>query len=101
RQWQEMFYEERYSEVYLSPDLPDYKMWAEAMGCVGIRVESPEEVAPAIEKANAINDKPVVIEFRTDSSEKVFPMVPSGRSNDDIMVAPGATPSLPGEGGAR
>ena len=46
RQWQEMFYEERYSEVYLSPDLPDYVKWAEAMGCVGFRVESPEEVAP-------------------------------------------------------
>ncbi len=45
RQWQEMFYDERYSEVYLSPDLPDYVMWAEAMGCVGMRVESPEEVA--------------------------------------------------------
>ena len=45
RQWQEMFYDERYSEVYLSPDLPDYVKWAEAMGCVGIRVESPEEVA--------------------------------------------------------
>ena len=44
RQWQEMFYEERYSEVYLSPDLPDYVKWAEAMGCVGMRVESPEEV---------------------------------------------------------
>ena len=53
-------------------------MWAEAMGCVGIRVESPEEVAPAIEKANSINDRPVVIEFRTESSEKVFPMVPAG-----------------------
>jgi acetolactate synthase-1/2/3 large subunit len=87
RQWQEMFYEERYSEVYLSPDLPDYKMWAEAMGCVGIRVESPEEVAPAIEKANSIDDRPVVIEFRTDSSEKVFPMVPAGASNDDIITA--------------
>ena len=45
RQWQELFYEERYSEVYLSPDLPDYVKWAEAMGCVGIRVETPEEVA--------------------------------------------------------
>jgi acetolactate synthase-1/2/3 large subunit len=87
RQWQEMFYEERYSEVYLSPDLPDYKMWAEAMGCVGIRVESPEEVAPAIEKANSIDDRPVVIEFRTDSQEKVFPMVPAGASNDDIITA--------------
>ena len=39
RQWQELFYEERYSEVYLSPDLPDYVKWAEAMGCVGFRVE--------------------------------------------------------------
>jgi acetolactate synthase-1/2/3 large subunit len=87
RQWQEMFYEERYSEVYLSPDLPDYKMWAEAMGCVGIRVESPEEVQPAIDKANSIDDKPVVIEFRTDSREKVFPMVPAGASNDEIITA--------------
>ena len=88
RQWQEMFYEERYSEVYLSPDLPDYKMWAEAMGCVGMRVEDPEEVLPAIEKANEIDDRPVVIDFRTDSSEKVFPMVPSGLSNSDIVVDP-------------
>jgi acetolactate synthase-1/2/3 large subunit len=86
RQWQEMFYEERYSEVYLSPDLPDYKMWAEAMGCIGIRVESPEEVQPAIDKANDIDDRPVVIEFRTDSREKVFPMVPAGASNDDIIT---------------
>ncbi len=88
RQWQEMFYEERYSEVYLSPDLPDYVKWAEAMGCVGFRVESPDEVAIVIEKANAINDRPVVIDFRTDSSEKVYPMVPSGASNDDIVVDP-------------
>ena len=88
RQWQEMFYEERYSEVYLSPDLPDYVKWAEAMGCVGIRVESPEEVAPAIEKANSIHDRPVVLEFRTDSSEKVFPMVAPGQSNSDIVVGP-------------
>jgi acetolactate synthase-1/2/3 large subunit len=88
RQWQEMFYEERYSEVYLSPDLPDYKMWAEAMGCVGMRVEDPEEVLPAIEKANEIDDRPVVIDFRTDAAEKVFPMVPSGASNSEIVVDP-------------
>ncbi|MFM7069952.1 MAG: acetolactate synthase large subunit [Actinomycetes bacterium] len=88
RQWQEMFYEERYSEVYLSPDLPDYVKWAEAMGCVALRVESPEEVGPAIDKANEIDDRPVVLEFRTDASEKVFPMVPSGMSNDDIVVDP-------------
>ena len=88
RQWQEMFYDERYSEVYLSPDTPDYVMWAEAMGCVGIRVESPEEVEPAIEKANSINDRPVVVEFRVDSGEKVFPMVPAGQSNDDLILHP-------------
>jgi acetolactate synthase-1/2/3 large subunit len=94
RQWQEMFYEERYSEVYLSPDLPDYVKWAEAMGCVGFRVESPEEVLPTIEKANSIDDRPVVIDFRTDSREKVYPMVPAGASNDDIVVDPSQ-----GEGG--
>jgi len=46
RQWQEFFYEERYSEVYLSPDLPDYVKWAEAMGCVAIRVDTPDDVVP-------------------------------------------------------
>ncbi len=94
RQWQEMFYEERYSEVYLSPDLPDYKLWAEAMGCEGMRVESPEDVLPAISKANEIDDRPVVIDFRTDHREKVYPMVPSGQSNSNIVVDPSQ-----GEGG--
>jgi acetolactate synthase-1/2/3 large subunit len=88
RQWQEMFYEERYSEVYLSPDLPDYVKWAEAMGCVGIKAETPEDVGPAIEKANSIDDRPVVVDFRTDAFEKVFPMVAAGQSNDDIVVHP-------------
>ncbi len=88
RQWQELFYEERYSEVYLSPDLPDYKMWAEAMGCVGLRVESPEEVVPAIEKANSVDDRPVVIDFRVDWNEKVYPMVAAGTSNSDIILGP-------------
>jgi acetolactate synthase-1/2/3 large subunit len=94
RQWQEMFYDERYSEVYLSPDLPDYKLWAEAMGCVGMRVESPDEVDAAIQKANEIDDRPVVIDFRTDAREKVYPMVPSGLSNDQIVTDPSQ-----GEGG--
>ena len=94
RQWQEMFYEERYSEVYLSPDLPDYKLWAEAMGCEGMRVEDPEDVLPAIEKANEIDDRPVVIDFRTDHREKVYPMVPAGQSNSNIVVDPSQ-----GEGG--
>jgi acetolactate synthase-1/2/3 large subunit len=88
RQWQEMFYDERYSEVYLSTDTPNYVQWAESMGCVGIRVESPEEVGPAIDLANSINDRSVVVEFRTDWQEKVFPMVPAGASNSDLLVHP-------------
>ena len=86
RQWQELFYEERYSEVYLSPDLPDYVKWAEAMGCVGMRVENPDDVVTTIEKANEINDRPVVIDFRTDYREKVYPMVAAGTSNDDVIL---------------
>ncbi|MGH9109466.1 MAG: acetolactate synthase large subunit, partial [Acidimicrobiales bacterium] len=58
------------------------------------RVESPEEVGPAIDKANQIDDRPVVVDFRTDASEKVYPMVPAGASNDDIVVDPSQ-----GEGG--
>jgi acetolactate synthase-1/2/3 large subunit len=88
RQWQELFYEERYSEVYLSPDLPDYVKWAEAMGCVGMRVEHADDVEPTIEKANEINDRPVVIDFRTDYREKVYPMVAAGTSNDDVILDP-------------
>ena len=88
RQWQEMFYAERYSEVYLTRDVPDYKLWAEALGCVGLRVESPEEVGPAIEQANDINDQPVVVEFRCEAEENVFPMVPAGMSNSDVVVDP-------------
>ncbi len=88
RQWQEMFYEERYSEVYLSADLPDYVKWAEAMGCVGLRARTVQEMHDVIEIANQVNDRPVVIDFRTDTSEKVFPMVAAGASNDDIIVHP-------------
>ena len=88
RQWQEMFYDERYSEVYLSADLPDYVKWAEAMGCVGLRARTLEEMHEVIDEANSINDVPDVIDFRTDAEEKVFPMVATGASNDDILVHP-------------
>jgi acetolactate synthase-1/2/3 large subunit len=86
RQWQEMFYDERYSQVYLSADLPDYVKWAEAMGCAGLRATNVKEMDDVIDEANKINDVPVVIDFRTDASEKVFPMVAAGASNDDIMT---------------
>ncbi|MDH4144477.1 MAG: acetolactate synthase large subunit [Acidimicrobiia bacterium] len=101
RQWQEMFYDERYSEVYLSPDMPDYVKWAEAMGCVAMRVESTDEIDPAIEKANEIDDRPVVVEFRTDSREKVFPMVPAGKINSELMVDPSQAAELERERALR
>lgn len=88
RQWQEMFYEERYSQVYLSPDRPDYVKLAEAYGAVGLRAERPEEVDPVIEKALSVEDRSVVIDFRCDPREKVFPMVPAGATNDEIILGP-------------
>ena len=88
RQWQEMFYDERYSEVFLSKDVPDYKGWAESMGCVAMRIDSPEEVDAAIAKANEVDDRPVVIDFRVAAAEKVYPMVPPGASNSDLVVPP-------------
>jgi acetolactate synthase-1/2/3 large subunit len=98
RQWQELFFDERYSGVYLNPDVPDYVRLAEAYGAVGIRVESPEEVDAAIEKAYAVEDRSVVIDFRVDPREGVFPMVPAGASNDDIILGPEFAPhETPGE----
>jgi acetolactate synthase-1/2/3 large subunit len=98
RQWQELFYEERYSQVYLSYDVPDYVKLAEAYGAVGLRVESPEEVDAAIEKAYAVEDRSVVIDFRVDPREGVFPMVAAGTSNDDIILGPEFAPhEIPGE----
>ena len=69
-------------------DTPDYVKWAEAMGCVGLRCENPEDVVPTIEKANAVDDRPVVIDFRVDYREKVYPMVAAGTANDDIILDP-------------
>ncbi len=88
RQWQEMFYDNRYSEVDLNGKVPDYVKLSEAMGCHAIRVEAHEEVEPAIEEANSIDDRTVVVEFVTESEENVYPMVPGGRSNSEIVVPP-------------
>jgi acetolactate synthase-1/2/3 large subunit len=61
---------------------------AEAYGCVGLRAEHPDEVDAVIDKALSIEDRSVVIDFRVDSKEMCFPMVPAGASNDDIIVGP-------------
>ncbi|MGZ8601963.1 MAG: acetolactate synthase large subunit [Actinomycetota bacterium] len=88
RQWQELFFDERYSGVWLDPNVPDYVKLAEAYGAVGLRVDSADEVDNTIEKAYSITDRSVVIDFRVDPGEMVFPMVPSGASNDAIIVGP-------------
>ena len=88
RQWQDMFYEERHSEVFLSKEIPDYKGWAESMGCFAMRVDDPDEVEEAIAQANEIEDRTVVIDFRTAAEEKVYPMVASGTGNSDVIVPP-------------
>jgi acetolactate synthase-1/2/3 large subunit len=88
RQWQELFYAERYSEVNLGTEWPDYVKLAEAYGCVGLRCERAEDVDATIEKALAVDDAPVVVDFRVDPREGVFPMIPAGRPNDEIILGP-------------
>jgi acetolactate synthase I/II/III large subunit len=96
RQWQELFYDERYSEVYLPSDVPDYVKLAEAYGAMGLRAESVEDVDTVIDKALGVDDRPVVIDFRVDPEEMCFPMVPAGASNNDIIMGPdGDSASLP------
>ena len=94
RQWQTLFYNERYSETDLhSHRLPDFVKLADAYGCHGLRCETPEEVDSVIEKALSINDAPVVIDFVVHRDAMVWPMVAAGTSNDDIMVAREMAPS--------
>lgn len=88
RQWQELFYDRRESQVYLSHDVPDYAKLAEAYGCVGLRAETPDDVDPVIEKALSVQDRSVVVDFRCDPAEMCFPMIPAGASNDDIILGP-------------
>ena len=70
RQWQELFFDERYSGVYLDPNVPDYVKLAEAYGAVGLRVDVADEVDAAIEKAYSITDRSVVIDFRVDPARE-------------------------------
>ena len=88
RQWQTLFYNQRYSNTDLhSKRVPDFAKLADAMGCVGLRCERPEDVDKTIEAAMAINDQPVVVDFNVFRDAMVWPMVAAGTSNDDIMIA--------------
>jgi acetolactate synthase-1/2/3 large subunit len=88
RQWQTLFYNERYSNTDLhSHDVPDFVKLADAYGCVGLRCDSAEDVDGTIEKAMSINDAPVVVDFRVHKDAMVWPMVAAGTSNSDIKFA--------------
>ncbi len=88
RQWQKLFYDNRFSATELSHANPNIPMLAEAMGCAGFRAETPGDVVPTIEKGLAINDRPVVMEFVCDPDAMVFPMVVAGGSNDEVLMGP-------------
>ena len=93
RQWQTLFYNERYSNTDLqSHRFPDFVKLADAYGCYGLRCDSPEQVDTTIEKAMSMNDAPVVIDFVVHADAMVWPMVAAGTSNDDIMVARAMAP---------
>lgn len=88
RQWQRLFYNERYSSSDLGMDLPDYVKLAEAMGCAGVRASRAAEVDDAIARMLEVDDRPAVAEFAVDRDEMVFPMVPAGGSNDVVLTGP-------------
>ncbi len=88
RQWQELFYDKRYSEVDLEVQ-PDFVALAEAMGAVGFRAEKPSEVREILQEALKIEDRPVVLDFVVDREENVLPMVPPGKSYRDMIVEDG------------
>jgi acetolactate synthase-1/2/3 large subunit len=93
RQWQTLFYNQRYSNTDLhSKRVPDFKLLAEAMGCVGMRCEKKSDVDKTIAAAMAINDRPVVVDFNVHRDAMVWPMVAAGTSNDDITVARSMAP---------
>jgi acetolactate synthase I/II/III large subunit len=97
RQWQTLFYGERYSNTDLGTHkhrIPDFVKLAEALGCVGMRCESKDGVDKAIEAAMAIDDSPVVIDFVVGKDAMVWPMVAAGTSNDEIMFARGVRPNF-------
>jgi acetolactate synthase I/II/III large subunit len=108
RQWQTLFYGSRYSNTDLSSRrsasatagadrptyLPDFVKLADAMGCVGLRCDSADDVDATIEKAMSVNDAPVVVDFVVGKDAMVWPMVPAGTSNDDIQIARDTAPDF-------
>ncbi len=85
RQWQELDYEKRYSHSYMDA-LPDFVKLAEAYGHVGMLIERPEDVEPALREARKLKDRTVFMDFRTDQTENVFPMVKAGKGITEMLL---------------
>jgi acetolactate synthase I/II/III large subunit len=99
RQWQTLFYDQRYSQTDLGTHkhrIPDFVKLADALGCVGLRCDTKADVDATIEKAMAINDSPVVVDFTVGQDAMVWPMVAAGSSNDDIQAARDLRPVFDG-----
>ncbi|UFU07737.1 acetolactate synthase large subunit [Ruania halotolerans] len=99
RQWQTLFYDSRYSNTDLNTGhetvrIPDFVKLAEAYGCVGLRCDKVTDVDETIRQAEAINDRPVVVDFVVSRDAMVWPMVAAGVSNDDIQYARGISPAF-------
>ncbi|MFI2707540.1 acetolactate synthase large subunit [Nocardioides sp. CER28] len=99
RQWQTLFYNERYSNTNLQKHsgpvrIPDFPKLAEAYGCVGLSCESADDVDATIAKAMEINDAPVVVDFRVNKDAMVWPMIAGGASNDEIQYARDLAPKF-------
>ena len=87
RQWQEFFYENRYASSYME-SLPDFVKLAESYGHVGIRIERPEDLRPAMEKAFAMKDRLVFLDIVTDQTENVYPMIQAGKAHNEMHLSP-------------
>ncbi|WP_432835983.1 acetolactate synthase large subunit [Dactylosporangium sp. CA-092794] len=97
RQWQTLFYDQRYSNTELGTHkhrIPDFVKLADALGCVGLRCESRRDVDATIEAAMKVTDQPVVVDFVVGKDAMVWPMVPAGTSNDEILFARGVRPAF-------
>lgn len=84
RQWQELFFKERYAHTHLDV-VPDFVKLAEAYGAIGLRASQPDEVVPVITEALKVKDRPVLMDFDVDWTEKVFPMVPAGAAINEML----------------
>jgi acetolactate synthase-1/2/3 large subunit len=90
RQWQEFLYESRYSQSYLET-IPDFVKLAEAYGHVGVRIKDPADVRPALEEAFKDKQRTYFMDFLTDPSENVYPMIEAGKAHNEMRLAPGVT----------